>query len=360
METMEEYKVVRIINEEPEFCEGQRSNSIADYFIICEEDKNLYGQKIYDLEICGMSLVNWVARACTVKPRVIKVSGDEDVLDVIRPYVNEESDYSVVLYADTPLVNKAHILDLIEFLDRKRMNFCKLKRGFIFRNDYIRYNDEFYSVDEYDFDSDDFMVVDNTDMFDDAKRLLTKKVINFHKNNGVHFENENTVTIDANVQIGHGTRLLSGANIVKGSRISSNCVIGTNVKVSGSIIGMNVKIKDNTLVYDSIVKNNVFIDLEALVKDSIIGNNSMIELGASIRSSSLKDGVIVKSSVLVDNGRIGESVVINKYSNIIGLKDRVVIGAGCEIGEDSRIVDSKIADHSLIDMNSKIYYRVDE
>lgn len=360
METMEEYKVVRIINEEPEFCEGQRSNALVDYFIICEEDKNLYGQKVYDLEICGMNLVNWVARACLTKPRVIKVAGDEDILDLIRPYVNAESDYSVVLYADTPLVNKAHILDLIEFLDRKRMNFCKLKRGFVFRNDYIRYNDEFYSVDEYDFDSDDFMIVENNETFDEAKNILLKKVIDFHKSNGVRFENEHTVVIDANVQIGYGTKLASGANIVKGSRIESNCLIGTNVKVSGSIIGTNVKIKDNTLVYDSIIKNNVFIDLETLVKDSIIGNNSMIELGASIRSSSLKDGVIVKSSALVDNGRIGESVVINKYSNIIGLKDRVIIGAGCEIGEDSRIVDSKIADNSLIEVNSKIYYRVDE
>ena len=360
METMEEYKVVRIVNEEPEFCEGQRSNAIVDYFIICEESKRLYGQCVYDLEVCGMNFVNWVARACESKPRVIKVYGDEDVLDVIRPYVNRESDYSVVLFADTPLVNKAHLLDLIEFIDRKRMNICKLKRGFVFRNDYIEYNDEFYCVDEYDFASDDFLVVENNETFDEVKNKLSKKVIEFHKRNGILFENENTVTIDANAQIGEFTKISSGVSVVKGSKIASNCVIGNNVKISSSIVGENVKVRDNSLIYDSIIKNNVCIDMETLIKDSIVGNNSLIELGASVRSSSLKDGVILKSSVLVDNGRIAESVVINKYSNVIGIKDRVIIGANCEIGEDCRIVDSKIADNSIIEMNSKVYYRVDE
>ena len=71
METMEEYKVVRIINEEPEFCEGVRSNAVVDYFILCEESNRLFGQGVYGLEVCGMSFANWVARACVSKPRFL-------------------------------------------------------------------------------------------------------------------------------------------------------------------------------------------------------------------------------------------------------------------------------------------------
>lgn len=255
METMEEYKVIRIVNEEPEFCEGQRANVLVDYFILCEEGSKLFGKNIYELEVCGMNLVNWVARACEHRPRVINVRSGDDALAVVRNYINPEAEYSVVLYADTPLVNKSHILDLVEFVDRRRMNVCKLKRGFVLKNEYIKYNDEFYSIDEYDFASNDFMQVTNEDDFSEVKSALSKKVIDFHKRNGVYFENENTVSIDSNVQIGKNTKLASGVSIIRGAVVSENCVIDKNVKVSGSTVGEKVKIGHNSLVVDSIVKN---------------------------------------------------------------------------------------------------------
>ena len=360
METMEEYKVVRIVNEEPEFCEGQRANAIVDYFILCEESKMLFGQKVYDLEICGMNLVNWVARACSSKPRVIKINGDEDVLNVIRPYVSSESDYSVVLYADTPLVNKAHILDLIEFIDRKRMNICKLKRGFVFKNDYIQYNDEFYSVDEYDFASDDFKVISDGTSLSEVKLSLQQRIIDFHKRNAVQFENENMVTIDANVQIGEFSKIAAGVSVVRGSRIDKNSFIGTNVKISGSTIGEKAKIGDNTLVVDSIVKDNVFVGVDCIVKNSVVGNNIIIEIGTKLVSSSLKDGVILKAFTIIDDGRIGESAIVHKHAKIKGLTQRVIVGASSEISANAEIIDSELADNSFVDVNAKIVNRVDE
>ena len=71
MEIMEEYKVSRIINEEPEFCEGQQSNLMADYFVLCEEGNCLFDKNIYDLNICGMKILNWVVRVCATQPKVL-------------------------------------------------------------------------------------------------------------------------------------------------------------------------------------------------------------------------------------------------------------------------------------------------
>ena len=96
----------------------------------------------------------------------------------------------MVLYADTPLLNKAHLVDLLEFVDRKRMNVCKLKRGFVFRNDYVLENSEFYSIDEYDFSSNDFLQVNDYDSLGKSKEILSQKIIDFHRRNGVQFENE--------------------------------------------------------------------------------------------------------------------------------------------------------------------------
>lgn len=359
METIEEYKVVRILNEEPEFCEGQKANVLVNFFILCEEEKRVLGQNVHELEICGMSLVNWVSRACDERPKVLTIQNDSDIISVIRPYVDNQAGYSVVLFADTPLVSKSHLDDLIEFVDRRRMNVCKLKRGFVFKNEYIQYNDEFYSIDEYDFASDDFLVVKDNESFAQAKRRVSKRIVDFHKKNGVQFEDETLVSIDANVKIGAGTKIASGASVLKGAQIAENCTIERNVKVSGSTIGVGSRLGENSIVMDSIVKATVFVGLDVLIKDSVVGNNAIIEMCARIVSSSLRESVILKSFVLVDEGRVGEGSIVHKHTRILGLTDRSVIGAGSEIGANVEIVDSVIVSDSFIENNSKIINKVD-
>ena len=263
METMEEYKVIRIINEEPEFCEVEQNNIDVDYFILCEEGHSIFGKNIYDLQICGMSLLNWVVRVCGRQPKILKIHKNSDILEVVRPYIDSGAEYSVVFYADTPLLNKNHIADLLGFVDRKRMNVCKLKRGLVFRNDYIKENNEIYSIDEYDFLSNDFYVVENSENFEFAKNALAKKILDYHKKNGVFFENESSVTVDANAEIGVCSRILSNASIVNGTKIGRNVLVQKNALISGSIIG----------------------------NDSYIGNNSVIGAG-SVVTKDIPDNVV--------------------------------------------------------------------
>ena len=359
METIEEYKVVRIINEEPEFCEGHKANVLVNFFILCEEGKTVLGQNVHELEICGVSLINWVSRVCDDRPKILPIQTDGDVISTIRPYVDYHADYSVVLFADTPLINKSHLEDLIEFVDRRRMNVCKLKRGFVFKNEYIQYNDEFYSIDEYDFASDDFLVVNDSESLALAKNVLSKRIVDFHKRNNVQFENENMVNVDANVQIGEGTKIASGVSIVRGAQVAQNCNIERNANISGSTIGGNSRIGDSSSIVDSIVKNAVFVGSSVMVKDSVIGNNAIIETKSSIVSSSLRESVILKAFVVVDEGRIGECAIVNKHSRILGLTDRSVIGASSEIGANVEIVDSVIESNSFIENNSKILNKVE-
>ena len=132
------------------------------------------------------------------------------------------------------------------------------------------------------------------------------------------------------------------------------------MKISGSTVGEKTKLGDNSLVIDSILKDNVFIGVDSTIKNSVLGNNIIVEMGSKIISSSLKDGVIIKQCSIIDDGRIGDGVVINKHSKVLGLTQRVIIGAGSEIGANSEIIDSEIEDNSFIDVNSKIVNRVDE
>lgn len=360
METMEEYKTIRIINEEPEFMEGEKTNVSADFFILCDDEINLFNQHVYDVRASGMSLLNWVVRACGRQPKILKIEPGQEILDVIKPYVDYQAEYSVVLFADTPLVNRSHIFDLLGFVHRKRMSVCWLKRGAIFNNDYIRENNEFYSVDEYDFSSNDFMKVDTYENFYAAKKVLSQKIIDYHKNNGVYFGNEDNVTIDANVEIGVNSKIGAGACIVNGSKLGENVSIGQNCMVSGSKVGANTSVCAGTKVLESVVKNNVHLAENVTVKSSVIGNNCSVQIGTNIVSSSLRDGVVIKEFVCASDARIAENAVIQKYSKILGLTENVIIGASSEIGGNCEIIDSKLLANSFIDNNTKLKNKVEE
>ena len=358
METMEEYKVVRILNEEPEFFEMEENNFSVDFFILCEEGKLLFGKNVFDLQICGMSLVNWVVRVCGKQPKILRVQKDADVLEIIRPYASEDTEYTVVFYADTPLVSKNHLNDLLGFVDRKRMNVCKLKRGFVFRNDFIKENSEIYPIDEYDFASNDLFVVDSSESFEVAKNVLTKKVINYHKKNGVFFENENSVVIDANTEIGECSRILSGASIVCGTKIGKNSEIARNASVVGSIIGRFSRVGTGSYIEKSIVKDNARIQENVVIKNSVIGTGVSIDTLSSVFSSSIRDGVIVKNNVQIEESKVCENAVIQGYCKILGINEKTIIGAGSEIGVNTKIFDRVIPKDTQIDGLLEICDRV--
>ena len=166
-----------VVDEEPEFVAETEEEISATYFILCENSgqENLV-KRIYEYEICGMSSLNWVARACDGQPVVLRANDDNNIIKMIRPYV-KNTEYSVVLFANTPLLNKQHLKDMLGFVNRKHMNACKLKKGYIFRNDYILNNDEIYSVDTYEFSTDDFFEVNTLEDLSVAQESLSKKVL---------------------------------------------------------------------------------------------------------------------------------------------------------------------------------------
>lgn len=358
METVEEYKNIRIINDEPEFCACDSTCVSADFFILCEENKQLFGRNIFDLEVCGMSLLNWVVRACGKQPKILKVDSNSDPISVVRPYIDDGVEYSVVFYADTPLLNKTHVSDLLGFIDRKRMNVCKFKRGLVFKNEYIKDNDEIFSIDEYDFASNDFYVVSSYEDFAFVKKHLTSKVIDYHKRNGVYFENELNSNVDANTDIGYFSEISSGASVVDGSKVAENCKLAKNVTISGSAVGKNAVIGEGTIIKNSIIKEGAHIGEGVIIINSVIGKNISIETGAKIVSSSLRDGVVVKNFAVIDDGRIGENSVIQKHAKILGLTEKTIVGAGSDIGACSLVCDSVLSADSVIDNNSEIKGKV--
>ncbi len=354
MEMIETESNVVVLNEQPEFSTAEQENVSASFFVLCEEnDDSNFSQNIYDYKVAGMSILNWVIRACDKEPVILKVSEGDNVIETIRPYL-ENTDYSVVLYASTPLLNKGHIKDLLGFVARKRMNACKLKKGFVFKNDYIVNVDDMYSIDTYDFASNDFFEIKNQADISLVQDILEKKVLAYHKKNGVYFENESHVVVDATTEVGYSSVLGAGAKVLNHSSIENNVKIGANSVISNSKIGEDVEIGLNVVIDGCVVKGGVKIGDGVILKNSVIGNNVVVETGSIVSGSGIKDESSVGEMVKLLNVRLGENVHIGKCAKIVGDKISTIIMKNTIIGANSVIVDSKIAESSELESNKTV------
>ena len=345
---------VVVLNEQPEFSTCNNDDVSASYFILCEEDANLpLSKNVQDYKIAGMSILNWVVRVCETQPTILKVNHNDDVLKVIKPYLGD-SEYSVVLYASTPLLNRGHIKDLLGFVARKHMNACKLKKGYVFKNEYIENVDEIYSIDTYDFASNDFFEVKNYEDLSYAQEMLQKKVIDYHRKNGVYFENSNLTVVDATTEIGYNSSIAAGVSILSHSTISDGFKAGSNSVVSGSKIGDNVKIGKNVLIEDSVIKNGAVIESDVVIKNSVIGNNVKVSAGVKLISTGVKDDAKIGELSQIVNSRIAENVYVGVCSSVIGDKETSVVMQNSLLGANVKVVDSKLSEATNVPSNSVI------
>ena len=72
--------------------------------------------------------------------------------------------------------------------------------------------------------------------------------------------------VDANVQIGEGSKVWHFCHILSGVVIGKNCIIGQNVMIGPDVIvGNNVKIQNNVSLYKGVfIEDDVFIGPSAV------------------------------------------------------------------------------------------------
>lgn len=75
-----------------------------------------------------------------------------------------------------------------------------------------------------------------------AEQVMSARIIDQWRAEGVEMANPETVRIDSTVMIGHGVSLLDGVLLRGNTVIADNCVIGPQVTISDSIIGENSSI----------------------------------------------------------------------------------------------------------------------
>jgi len=131
-----------------------------------------------------------------------------------------------------------------------------------------------------------------------------------------------TTIIDANTQIGEGTKIWAYSHISSGVIIGKNCVIGEGVHIGPNVkIGNGCKIQNHSLLYEGVMlEDNVFLGPNTITTNDFIpqvGGDwktngrfkpTLFKKGCSIGANS----TIICGVTIGENALIGAGSVVTK------------------------------------------------
>lgn len=207
--------------------------------------------KSYDIKIWGKTIKDWVELAFDTCP-IMELDYREgvDVLNIVKPYLSDKK-YTAVFFADTPLFRRETFLNVLDYVQTKRLNVCKLERGYVFVTDYLRNVDKIYStVYPNMVDSQEFWIAKDLLSIEKISKVLRDRIVDFHSEQGVQFVDKSSVNIDADVVIGDNVTIHANNTIQGNSIISDDVVLYT-----GNII-VDSKIGDGCVLRYSVIEGS--------------------------------------------------------------------------------------------------------
>lgn len=236
--------------------------------------------------LCGRSMVDWVKKATFNFPTIEFDYNGEDLVGFLKPRL-VNSKYVVVLFSNTPLITKASVIKIVEYVQFKAIKACKFNGGFAFDVDYLK-SEKDIKFDSYlPIDNDDFLVVDSKAKVVVASNILKNRIIQKHIANGVEFMGN--CDIDDQVEIGKNV-VVFGGNVIKGDTIiGDNTILKENNIIENCAIGKDVCISGSTIT-NSKVEDNVFILPYCYVVDSTVRKNCYLSSNVKVEKRTVRAG----------------------------------------------------------------------
>ncbi len=237
--------------------------------VIIKSDKSEMSDKLSSVLVCGKPMIEWVKMA-TSGPiqKVIKEPNADQFLNELKGYAVGKK-YLALFYSDTPLLERSTFCEIMDFFAKNRYNIMELPRGYVFSVDYLMNIDVLFSPIKKNFNIKQFELINTPKALSSASKILQAKILEYHKENGVTLLGENTIFIDADVEIEEGTVIYPN-NILKGQ----------------TYIGKNVMLDAGNIISDSIVADESYVVASYL-------NKSKIKKGQRVGPFSKLDGEVV-------------------------------------------------------------------
>lgn len=334
------------------------SSSVA-CFVLLENSEDFHiDEKSYNIKILGQPMFTWVCRACPSIPVTIESMKDSSPLEIVRPYL-KDSEYTVILYSDTPLVTRSTIDEIIEYVKIKGLNVCKLTRGWVFKTDYVKRVGEVFAPQTYYFDEEDFIMAVNFKQLQMVGDILRSRILDFHMKNGVYFTMPDKVEVDANVSIGKNTVIDGSVRLLGKTQIGENCTI-VNSTIQNSKVFDRVNL-DTVILEKSVVESDVTVgSMTSIFDGSLVNKNSVIGKNNVVKQSSIGENVKIGDSNNILFSRIQDLCSVGSANVFAGCDHKVVrllsnakvqngskLSAGVTIGESVSVSDFKFVESSI-------------
>ncbi len=224
-------------------------------FVVVKTDK-------YNMNLCGKMMIEWVKLAGSNCEQII-IDDCDDVMERVK-CINTNKKIIAVFYSDTPLLDKSQFVRIVEFFAAKCMNLLLLNRGFVVKNDFLKYNPNVAQSSSSEDERTNLLICNNSQAITFAGEQLYNRIREYHIKNGVTIFGKNTVFIDADVEIDSGVIIFPN-NVIQGESIIS----------SGTIL------ESGNIIKNSIISNNCHI-CGSYIEDSKILDNVNLEYGNKV------------------------------------------------------------------------------
>lgn len=165
----------------------------------------------------------------------------------------------------------------------------------------------------------------------EATKMLNKKTLEKHMENGVTIVDPNSTWISSDTEIGSDTIIYPSTYITGKNKIGSKCVIGPFAHIRGDVeLGDNVKIGNFVEVKKSKISSNTNACHLTYIGDSEIGSN--VNVGAGTITANYNHFTKTKSkTVIKDGASIGSNSVLVAP---VEIGNQSSVGAGTIVTKD--------------------------
>ncbi len=225
----------------------QTNNKISALILLTENKFFAPKENPWQLKLLGRTMQEWVTMACEgIDYTCVRYDGKSDILEVVRENLTD-SEYTLVLFSDTPLIRKKTIEEVLEYCFIKNMSVCKLTRGYVFKNDFVKNAVELYTAEPQYFEEEDFMTAYNFKQLMIIEEVMKNRVLSFHMKNGVRIIDAGAVSIDADVTIEGGVEIYPNNRIYGKTFIGRNTILMPNNTIENSYLGEGCKVEYSCL-----------------------------------------------------------------------------------------------------------------
>lgn len=199
----------------------------------------------------------------------------------------------------------------------------------------------------------------------EVERIILKRIIHTHMENGVTFHLPETCMIHKGVRIGRDTVIHPGTQLMGDTVVGEACEIGPYSKIEDGRVGNGVQFMNSVMIQSQIGDNTRVGPFAYIRPGSRIGQNIKIGDFVEIKNSVIDDNTKVPHLSYVGDADVGKGVNFGCGSVVVNYdgkkKHRTTVGDHVFIGCNANLVSPvKLNDFSYIAAGSTITDEVPE